>query len=101
MELHPLRVYQPGPTENYKYSESERALFLLICYFFLKIIENGTQAGPAFQTHLHKQRLHRDNNIFLHVSTDQAVVGSQGRIVKTPVVQVILSGVEVPACGQI
>lgn len=50
---------------------------------------------------LHKQRCHLNNNIFLHVSADQAVVGSQRRIVKTPVVQVILSGVNVPAWGQI
>lgn len=50
---------------------------------------------------LHKQRCHLKNDIFLHVSTDQAVVGSQRRIVKTPVVQVILSGVNVPAWGQI
>lgn len=32
----------------------------------------------------------------LHVSTDQAVVGSQGRVIKAPVVQVILSGVKIP-----
>lgn len=65
----------------------------------LKKLKWHKQAGLAFQTPLHKQRLHLDNNIFLHVSTDQAVVGSQRRIVKTPVVQVILSGVKVPACG--
>lgn len=34
---------------------------------------------------------------YLHDSTEQAVVGSQRRIVKTPVVQVIVSGVKVPA----
>lgn len=37
----------------------------------------------------------------LQVSTDQAVVGSEWWIVKTPVVQVIVSGVEVPVSGQI
>lgn len=35
------------------------------------------------------------------MSTDQTVVGSQRRIVKTPVVQVIVSGVEVPGGGNI
>lgn len=35
------------------------------------------------------------------MSTDQAVVGGQRRIVKTPVVQVIVSGVEVPGGGDI
>lgn len=37
---------------------------------------------------------------FLHVSTDQAVVGCQRRIVKTPVVQVIVGGVNIPAWRQ-
>lgn len=50
---------------------------------------------------LHKQERHLDGNVFLHVSTDQAVVGSEGWIVKSPVVQVILRSVKVPMCGQI
>ena len=37
-----------------------------------------------------------DNQSYLHISTDPAVVGSERRVVKTPVVQVIVSGVEVP-----
>lgn len=41
-----------------------------------------------------------NNNRYVHVSTDQAVVGSQRGVVKSPVVQVILSGVEVPAWAQ-
>lgn len=47
----------------------------------------------------HKYRRLADSKL-LHVSTDQAVVGSERWIVETPVVQVIVSGVEVPVGGQ-
>lgn len=44
--------------------------------------------------------LNNNNKQYLHISTDQAVVGSQRRVVKTPVVQIILSGVKVPGGEQ-
>lgn len=43
-------------------------------------------------THLHKYKLLLGSKL-LHVGTDQAVVGSERWIVKTPVIQVIVSGV--------
>lgn len=43
-------------------------------------------------TNLHKYRWLLDSKL-LHIGTDQAVVGSERWIVKTPVVQVIVSGV--------
>lgn len=43
-------------------------------------------------TNRHEHRCHLDSKV-LQVSTDQAVVGSERWIVKTPVVQVIVSGV--------
>lgn len=35
--------------------------------------------------------------LLLHVCADEAVVGSQWRIIKAPVVQVILGGAKIPA----
>lgn len=37
--------------------------------------------------------LHKHRRKLLQVGTDQAVVGSERRVVKAPVVQVIISGV--------
>lgn len=44
---------------------------------------------------------HSSTLLYLHKGTDPAVVGSKRRIVKSPVIQVIVSGVEVPVWVQL
>ncbi len=51
---------------------------------------------PYTKTEMSLKIYSLNNKNYSHVSTDQAVVGSQRRVVKTPVVQVIFSVVKVP-----
>lgn len=84
VELHPFGVYFLGAT---KYNSNVKS--------------NANTStwklhGPA-QTEKTSISI---RTFFLHVSTGKAVVGRQRRIVKTPVVQVIVGGVNVPAWRQ-